>query len=194
MNLNYSGVLTSVDTELTGQFSVGDPFNGFITYDTATPNDNSVPGQGRYFNAIISMSFVVPGKCNFAPTILGNIGVNNNRPSDLIQFNVGGTGSPVPQTFSNPGFLPVGEWRLTLSDLTGTALPNAELPTSLNSADFNNLTQGLEFYFLSPSEQFGPRIHSSQFVLSTGPAVNPLFGTGLGILGFLGWRRMRKAV
>jgi hypothetical protein len=26
------------------------------------------------------------------------------------------------------------------------------------------------------------------------PAAFPLFGTGLGLLGFLGWRRRRKAV
>ena len=196
ITLNYSGELTAVDIELDALFSVGDPFYGFITYDTDTLDVSSDPSNGRYIDAITSMSFVLPGTYNFVPTIPGSIFVHNaapgeHDPRDFITFEVGDP-APIPQSFPNPGFPPLYEWRFSLTDTTSTVFSDDELVTSLNSFDFDKIRLSFAFEDRPGHHSL---LFSTQFVLTTVPlpATLPLFLSGLAGLSFFGWRSSKAA-
>jgi hypothetical protein len=66
----------------------------------------------------------------------------------------------------------------------------------LNVISGSSITVGGNFRYDEPACPFGDVLLATIDLTVTHvpvPAALPLFGTGLGILGFLGWRRRRKA-
>jgi hypothetical protein len=88
---------------------------------------------------------------------------------------------------------------LDLGDLSGTALPSSGLPESF---DFNSFPDQHHLTLVFGVSNNGALVGSSasadinltQFSAAETPlpAALPLFATGLGALGMLGWRRKRK--
>ena len=120
--------------------------------------------------------------------IAGDVELTNGVfASDLIRFNPAGTGSPTyPASLV---FYSTGG----LGALADTGFPSA------NYTNFVVLQEGAnEITFYTPNDTqpgFVPGF-AVEYEIFSGvplPAALPLFATGLGGLGLLGWRRKRKA-
>jgi hypothetical protein len=107
-----------------------------------------------------------------------------------LNFPVFAVGFDVTDATEQPGTLSLSTNAGDLFQITSCCLANAnELFFGLMNPD----TAFTSFSLINTSRFDGmgvDRIHLAPIPL---PAALPLFATGLGILGFLGWRRRRKA-
>jgi hypothetical protein len=94
--VQFSGVITSVDADLSSRFDVGQQFTGTYTYESSTPNLFGTPTTGVYLDAISAMTVTFP---NYIATLPfgGGIFIENDQPvgsdyrdSYMISLNIGG--------------------------------------------------------------------------------------------------------
>lgn len=172
-----------------GDANPGDPFTLTISYESTTANS----GDATFgvFNALITLNVTAGG---FVATSTGAAeiqidnnpgGGNHDRFSVVSRATDGLTGS-------NNG-IPVNFFFLRLDDSTDTAFSTADsLPTVLSLAAFDSNSFGI--FFENTDSSIGGHITG---ITTAGevplPAALPLFASGLGLLGFAGWRKRRKA-
>lgn len=96
IQVQFSGVLTTVDADLSSRFEVGQPFTGTYTFESSTPDPFSTPNTGVYLDAISAMTVTFPGYIASPPSG-GGIFIENDQPvgSDFrdsysIGLNIGG--------------------------------------------------------------------------------------------------------
>ena len=94
--VQFSGVVTSVDADLSSRFDVGQQFTGTYMYESSTPNLFGTPTTGVYLDAINAMTVTFPNYIA-TPPIGGGIYIENDQPvgSDYrdsynIALNIGG--------------------------------------------------------------------------------------------------------
>jgi hypothetical protein len=88
---------------------------------------------------------------------------------------------------------------INLSDSTAAAFNSTDLPLSLSLSNFSskgfsygNILFDAESHFVGERLVFG-EITSLEVVATPLPTSIVLFGTGLGVMGLLGWRKTRRA-
>jgi hypothetical protein len=115
----------------------------------------------------------------------------NNGSLTGVNLTVGG---PVGHTFRIPG-IPIVTFNLSFTAQDAWTLSLVDFLLSLTFTDANGLIAGAVYIF----DNDNPFIPVVTYSGVTGtikvtplPSALPLFGTGLGALGLLGWRRKRK--
>jgi hypothetical protein len=189
IGVKYSGVVTSVDPDLAGQFSVGDTFTFDIAVDKATPDGDANPEFGSYYGIT-----KFKGSFSSGYTFTANPGnvlyVYDTPLLDEVQFGAG--------SFSTGD---IGAYSLfiaaaffadpTLTMLSSDAIPN-DLASLLSlSADRTmglNFLKGPDLYNV-----FGTITAATAVTQTPIPAALPLFASALGGLSFFAWRRRRRA-
>jgi len=196
-NLDVMGIIPGV-TIITGQ----------VSYDASQSPFSSVVDSAIYLN--VSFTANIPaGLFSISPSSLNYdlggapIVVENDRPppaNDSIIFQ--------PQTFLNQ--ISPTEFRQTafhmeisLERASASLFSNTNLPSTLFLADFP-LAKFLIYDTLFVRDLVNDTITIEttnriegeliSFEATPLPAALPLFATGLGALGLLGWRRKRKAI
>ena len=190
---SYSGVVDEIGIDSTGQIAaagitVGSTFTGSFEYDsnasptstTATQDDFSLINIVAEFDNGISLSSGANQE----------IAVINDTKDVFLSF--------APQFVSSSfQYDPVSHYfELKLSDSTGSVFSSTDLPSTLNLSDFD----GRQFLFWGANNKKGVtgtgRDRFSGTITSLTeispvplPPALPLFLTGLGGLGFFGWRR-----
>lgn len=183
VNMTFTGVVDGAF----GDVNVGDPFSLSISYESTTPNlGDSTFGV---FNALLSLTvkagaFVATS--SGAPEIqIDNNpgGINHDRFGVVSRDTDGLTGT-------NDG-IPVSFFFLRLDDSTDSVFSTADsLPLALALALFDSNSFGI--FFQDEERSIGGHITGISTSEVPLPAALPLFATGLGIMGLLGWRRRRK--
>jgi hypothetical protein len=96
VTFQFEGRLTSVDSELTSEFAVGDKFTGTYTFNPNVPPDDpdlaELVGTFTFANAVSAMSFT-SGNYNISSVANGSI-INDFQDDDLYQAAI----SPVSGT------------------------------------------------------------------------------------------------
>jgi hypothetical protein len=130
ITFEFQGTLTSVPTELSGTFAVGQPFTESITFESTTPD--SEPGNSAhssFSNAILTWTIQVGSESFAAPTVapFNFITVADGPVVDEFQFTAlfGLTGPTIN------GFAPA-TLNQDFVDVGGTALSSDALPTTID--------------------------------------------------------------
>jgi hypothetical protein len=168
--------LITVDENGNGSFVFpGSPLFPFVGVVQADPG----PGGGN------TLTYDLLGP---PPLVAGDVELTNGTfTSDLIRFNPAGTGSP-----TYPASV-VFYSTDALGALADTALPSA---TYTNLVVLNEGANEITFYTpndTQPGFIAGFAVEYEILSATPLPTALPLFATGIGGLGLLGWRRKRKA-
>jgi len=182
-----TGLISGVSPALVAQFSVGQAATYTFTYDTGVVDTDPSATSGFYPNALLSGAGLF-GSYSFS-TGLGFVAVNTAPGGGLIFWANFPTGDPVASLI--PIFI-----NLVSNDLSGTLFSSDSIPTLLDLSSFPSIPGigQLRLYFGNGNP---PGIHALYVELTALsetplPAAFPLFVTGLGALGLIGWRRKRK--
>jgi hypothetical protein len=164
-------MLTYTSAGLNATLTVGTEYD-ISNFITAQFGNSSFSDAGTDFNITATFLFSVPtplGTTTDGGTILATAKVNGR----------GGAPASVDITWSDP---------VIFTFQNGTAL-SVDLVNTLYScaSSCNNESFSIEGKFTTLNGQ------SSQLSETPIPAALPLFASGLGALGLLGWRRKRKA-
>jgi hypothetical protein len=151
-----------------------------ITYDIGTTTATFAGGGLDTLTGTFTVDFTANTLTNIAITVSGNV--------------IPGVSPPVPTTFGTPNTLspntvgaqnPAGQFvvvHLVFQDNLGNS------PDAITQVNFTQGSIGLNVMSLTASGTATPQTSATPL-----PAALPLFATGIGGLGFLGWRRKRKA-
>ena len=141
--------------------------------------------------------------CSFTGTlgIMGNAGSGaTGTPSgsfmsgDTFTFTATASTVPVDQTGLNWSLVPGFYWLVAVASSTSALTWQNNGPTSATWA-FTNVTTGASGWANEGTLQAPMAIINAATVSTVPlPATLPLFATGLGALGLLGWRRKKKAI
>ena len=183
----FTGSVTSLSPALNSQFSVGQDVSYTFTYDLSAVDSYPTADHGSYTNGLLSSSGSF-GTYSFS-TGLGYAYVEDasashpgNDTFDTMGFTV--TGAPV-------GGYALNNVHLALASYTQAPFSSDSLPSSLNLSDFQYVhLVALQFGWNSDAQLVIADI--SGVAPTPLPAALPLFASGLGFLGLLGWRRKQK--
>jgi len=190
---------------------VQDPSNGTITatgtgeFNTMglTPSSNfGIVGRGQSSPSVGQLTFGsvsgLPGFDVSGPTSTSLPGITGTTPT------VGAASTTGPALGINggiPGFSPQSFLSLPNGYMSGDVITSTAtfLADTIGCASLSNCTGGLGW---NPDQTFtwtwGQGMPDQSFTINTSvsviplPATLPLFGSGLGALGLLGWRRKRR--
>ena len=172
----------------------GDTLTGNYTFDSTAAALAGSNSTTSVFNALLGLNFTV-GAYSASSAASQEIQVGNNeafsdRYSIVSRASDGLTGP-------NIGVLALESFIIRLDDQTKTVFSDALiLPTSLNLSSFDRAEFFLIFHNIdNPDSTFliSGRLTEFSVAETPIPAALPLFATGLGALGLLGWRRKKKA-
>lgn len=211
INVAFTGKIQSLTTlgtpgasSLQGTFGIGNAVSGLLTYDTAAPITILAAGtgsKGQSATALTSFSLTING---LDYTSTGGLTSTQNdaqngslspfRDAVIFKATSGIAGPAV-------GGLSANLLQFSLGTQILTTLANANLPTaSLINALFanNEFDESTNFIgYDNVEDEFARFSILSVNATSVGvvplPAALPLYGTGLAIMGFIGWRRKQKA-
>ena len=219
ITFTFDGVINGVYDTITAQmhpvpgtflghpFAYGDTFHGVYTIDSGAVDTNPADSHSGYF---IGNSYFIQFSNGYSISgsavtnyILNDYGSGIDQyyvsangtitPSDAITLTHSVTGDTGTTTLSAPIFY--------VRDNTGAAFNSDQLiTTGLDLSDFgiNYFTFTLlSNHFENATGNTTPNVHIvgrlTSITASTPlPAGLPLFASGLGVLGLLGWRRKRK--
>lgn len=118
----FGGTLTSVSSDLSGSFAVGDAVSGSVAFDPAAPNTSPSPLYGTY-PAISGFTVTVGGLTYDLPAaeMPGEVYVLDEAGGDVLQFQASLAGPAVAGLAPRTAFL-------VLADSTGAALSGVSLP------------------------------------------------------------------
>ena len=207
VTFNFAGQITDVPPEITFM-SVGDPFAGYYTFESTSPNVATGPagpagtnekGQYQSFGLTFGMSVTIQGviydRFGYASVEASRFVPSGCCGADQSSYNVAAT--------SVSGFPSIGTAEYISINLQtnnmNRGLPDNTLP--LSPVDVSLFENHAFFLFLTLPNDL-------QLLLVTGevseisaapgavplPATLPLFAAGLGGMGLLGWRRARRKV
>ena len=170
---------------LSGQASA----NTVITYDIGTMTATYTAGLVDTLTGTFTVDFTANMLTAFDITITGPVTPGGTSPE---VFSTTNSLSSTLVSGQNPTSIPAG---MTLSLVFQNALGTVDLITGAN------FSAGAVGFFLNSMSVTGTAtpqgvstdITTSSVVTTPLPAALPLFATGLGSLGLLGWRRKRKA-
>ena len=199
--LSFTAKLTSsiaVGTHLSDLFdyaaglNIGDTISGNLTYDPSVPRTGgNASSIGIYNPSGATINIYLPS---------GTISLSN---INLAVFNGVGLGSSDSAYFSEQQVTPLGgnvaiqsNFNLNFNG-SDTVFSNTSIPNTFSLVDFPSSTLEVETEY-DISNFVGKRDMFFQLTSVTPlatplPAALPLFASGLGGLGLLGWRRKRKA-
>jgi hypothetical protein len=178
---SFGGTINSATSGLEPSIQAGNHFSGTLSYDPSTvglPTGNTVE-----YPALTSFQFTV-GSFSAAST-LGpfNIGVKDDGLSQVWETSANSWNAP-----TIGGFL-LGQAIIQLEDKSRTAFNNLALLAALDLSDFGIASFTASF---GKGEGISGSIEQLSLVETPLPAALPLYATGLGVMGFIGWRRRRK--
>ena len=192
ITFNFTGTVTLVESPLGGTFSLGQTLSGSYTFDSSIAATGASTSNFAVFNALTSFNFSIGGysaSSSGAPEIQvdNDPGApNHDRYAIVSQASNGLTGPDVSS-------LALNTFGFRLDDSTDSVFSNALiLPTALNFSDF---TSSSFFVFFTNSAGALSIVSGTLTDVSAAPlpATLPLFASGLGALGLLGWRRKKNA-
>jgi hypothetical protein len=183
--LNFSGTVANA----TGVFSVlgvtgGDPISGSITYDPFNDANAITLGNSKTFaQSASSWNFHVnhPGTLDFTHIGTGDGEIGSaSGPFPTLHYSVGNAAESINLLFETNGTGPV------LASLAALPTNPAALFALLTGAPvFANGRYGLLGYGdINFTIAFSPAVAATPI-----PAALPLFGAGLAMFGFVGWKR-----
>lgn len=131
LTYSYTGTVTTVPSQLTGSFEVGDPIFGSYTFDD-TWAPNNVSEATNYNFSVSAFSMDIDGY-SFSSLPGGDVSIGDNVAGKdtytVVSLSAGGT--PIdgltPQLHA-----------LQLEDSSGSALSSTEISLLVNPADFDN--------------------------------------------------------
>jgi len=196
VNIEYTGTVTGCNGgDLCNRSFIGQSYVANYVFDLAPPN----PKGSQLGNPVDSYVF---GGTLYGPT--------STSPALLASITIGASTFTIPQTNSYLGYIeayttgfrvqyhvaygPTSNAYLynSITDVVGSSLPttiDVAFPTYTRTATDNvsgDYCNGTFCYLLAPNT-LTETVNSTPL-----PAALPLFGTGLGALGLIGWRRKRK--
>ena len=186
-----------------GSVVIGTLVTGSFSYDTSTTITSPFDVfRTDYFPSASSLFVASIGNYSFTSGYRMRVADDLPQSGEFVDmFTLEKTGDA---TFTNGSDVVVDLlWSLNFFDLSGTAFSTKDLPLIFPSLDawrseFINLqvprnsettpdTSNINIVLTSLSSQVEPTTPVVPL-----PAALPLFGTGLGIMGFIGWRRKRR--
>jgi len=180
------GIVTGVESGLSSHFAVGETLTYSFLMDTDTPDNDFFGPAGGYEDGVSDFSARI-GDNNFGMGTDSFLSVNNgNNGQDEFNINIHNPTHNLPIVPS----LGTQHFTIALIDETASALNSDAIPTSLILGSFTTSSWALNLS-IDDGEVFGI-VTSANVSPVPLPAALPLFGTGLGIMGFIGWRRKRR--
>jgi hypothetical protein len=132
ISYNFSGSLSTIsDTGnlLGGAFSVGDVFNGSLSYESDSPDGAA---SSTYFTSSADVNIIsYLNGYTFSSTASASVDLNSDPNLEYIYFISGYDSDPFIDLGSNSGRL----MTLFLQDLAGSIFANDSLPTNLDLSD-----------------------------------------------------------
>jgi PEP-CTERM motif len=134
----FTGEVTSVDSPLTSQFSIGDLLSGVYSFDDTAVDTNASADTGFYEDALfeVTVSFDNGYSAQFDPLGISQLILVDNSSSDLYDLEIPMTGPPVSAL--EPDLMAI-----TLIDNDGTMLTSDDLPTSPPETSLAETADGL---------------------------------------------------
>ncbi len=209
VNVTFTGEIQFLTTlgnpgapTLQGTFAIGDAVSGSLIYDTAAPINIASAGtgtKGQSATALTSFSLTING---LSYTSTGGLTSTQNdaqngssspfRDAVFFQATSGIAGPAV-------GGLSANLLQFSLGTTNLATLADANLPTAslINALFANNGFDGNTNFIRYSNSELARFSISSVNGISVSvvplPAALPLFGTGLAVMGCMGWRRKQKA-
>ncbi len=200
LTFNFTGVVNSVDSQLSSSFAVGDQITGSYTFDTNAPDtDPADPTVGLY-NSSLAYS-VTAGSFTSTGTgvvfnIFDNLVLAPNRLRDQYRV-VLGTAGPSVNGLNYIGFsLDLLTTSSNPMSLTGNALPSA--PPIIGDFAINNdfpISNQLRFYFFTGPDSTPAYVIGSLTTLTDVPEPSTwaMMLLGFAGIGIVAYRRNHKA-
>ena len=182
----FSGVVSSVDAPLQGEFALGEEFHLVLEFDASEPNVSLNPIFGRYQNGVLITAEIGDYAVTSSDVFIDVF--NDNSGSDIVKFLVSNLSGP------NVGGVPPLSLAARLTDSTESALADNGLPTSLSATDFADLSADLSFKYLDGNgatvvEKVVSTLHSINASQIPEPTTGLLLGVGLASLAAARRRR-----
>jgi len=201
IKIDFTGTITSVGSDISVGFSLGDGIAGDFSYETQPTNTAGVLGEGLY-QAIDMFAFIgFYSVEDYSPVLpLAGITVDDDLTLGPDFFGDGfGIASSTPTGGQVNGKDP-DSFRLQLRNLAGTTLSDTSLPTAFDLADWDTANTGVSFITLNfetegslTDSQVRGRIDGLSVTVTPSevplPAALPLFASALAGLGLARRRR-----
>ena len=193
VTFSFDGIISTVDSPLSGAFSVGQHFSGFYTFESFSPDDDPSSSTGLYRNAVTAPQISI-GDYNATGPVLhpdmagmkSGIQVSLYQSMDSYMMSAGFSGSA--------SGMPPKILTLALNALPQTLLSDDFLPLSPPSSTIAESQASHLFLSFGPSRLYSSAGISgdiSSLTVVSLPASAVLFPTGLSLLAAAG-RRLRK--
>ena len=138
---------------------------------------NSCGAPGAYGGVTQTVSGLTVGQSYTLSFLFGNYSLNTSQPTIVVTIGGTATSIPVPATS-----IASGVWDSETINFIATSA------STVFSFGGSGGTEGQTFYLGLDDVALNPTVRTTPL-----PAALPLFATGLGLTGLLGWRRKRKA-
>ena len=187
VSYSFTGHVTSIGVGVTG-VAENDPITGSFSYDTTDAFDSTgSPGIIRNYNEAIQSLAVNVGPYS---------GSLSGTTEDVLRVHDGNVIVPDELTIADgsasgntANAATISGILLRLTDSTRTAFDSGAIPESLSLAMFDSTY--IEFTFTTSPAGGSIAGEFDSLTIIPIPAALPLMGTGLAVLGLLGWRRRR---
>ena len=193
VTFSFDGTLSSVDSPLSGTFTVGQHFSGFYTFESVTPDDDPSSSTGLYRNAVTALQVSIGGYNATGPVLhpdlagmKSDIQMNLYQSMDSYLMSAGFSGSA--------SGMPPKILTLSLNALPHTLFSDDSIPLLPPSSTIPESQASHLFLGFGPSSLYSSAGIAGDITSLTVvplPASAVLFPTGLSLLAAAA-RRLRR--